>query len=269
MSYNIITTMSIKILNNDDITRKLKEYLNNINKIYSYIIYTMIKDDEIAAWLIKLNISEEECFNTLEIEKVINDIINIINENINCKKHIIGYKQPSLEIMLKAFEPFIKKLVTKQIKKWPVIEYDDAYQICLMSILKLYNKNYYLHKSLIIKSYNNDILISLRKDRNKPNIISIDDKIIYNDKSVKIVDIIEDVNYKEEIENSEYIEYIQKVFTDMKDILIDYMGERQFEQLFKEYSEKRTTIWSRHKLSMVKNYLNKIGINKSSFDKYL
>lgn len=267
MSYNILTTMKIKISINDDIKAILNEYLKNIKKIYSYVIYN-IEKDELIGWLIKINISEKDEFNTLYVINIINNIYNIITNN-NLKKSIIGYEQPSLEIMLEAYEPFFKKLVDKQVKKWKNIEYDDAYQICMLTVLKLYRKKYYLHKTLLINSYNNEVLLTLRKRKNEPCTVSFDDVIITDEKPIRLVDVIEDTNYNEEQKDIEHKEYIKKVFYDMKDILIDYMGERQFEQFYKEYANKRTTDWSRRKLTRVKNYLNKIGINKSSFDKYL
>ena len=255
----------------EEIKSQLHTVLDELETIYSYLIYAKYKAEKLVCWQIEYTISQTDKYNTLHSCIVVEEIFAILKES-NEKKvsNVIGYKQPSLDIQIQLFEPLINKLALKQIQRWPQIEYEDACQICRMTMLNLYRKGYYLHPTLVERCYNNDILSSIRKDKNKPEIISID-KVVHHDGDntpLTIGDMLPDTQAEEDAEQKDAEEFIQLVFGQVKEIIVELIGERQFEQLMRDYGNKHTTSWSRKKMQQLKDKFKQMGINWESFNRY-
>ena len=255
----------------DEIKSQLHAVLDELETIYSYLIYAKYKADKLVCWQIEYTISQTDKYNTLHSCVVVEEIFAILKES-NEKKvsNVIGYKQPSLDIQIELFEPLINKLALKQVQRWPQIEDEDACQICRMTMLNLYRKGYYLHPTLVERCYNNDILASIRKDKNKSEIISID-KVVYRDGDntpLTIGDMLPDTQAEEDAEQKDAEEFIQLVFGQVKEIIVELIGERQFDQLMRDYGNKHTTSWSRKKMQQLKDKFKQMGINWESFNKY-
>lgn len=255
----------------EEIKSQLHTVLDELETIYSYLIYAKYKAEKLVCWQIEYTISQTDKYNTLHSCIVVDEIFAILKES-NEKKvsNVIGYKQPSLDIQIQLFEPLINKLALKQIQRWPQIEYEDACQICRMTMLNLYRKGYYLHPTLVERCYNNDILSSIRKDKNKPEIISID-KVVHHDGDntpLTIGDMLPDTQAEEDAEQKDAEEFIQLVFGQVKEIIVELIGERQFEQLMRDYGNKHTTSWSRKKMQQLKDKFKQMGINWESFNRY-
>lgn len=252
-------------LSKEEMLTALYDGLNNIHNIYSYLIYADYKDSLIVSWTVKYYLNEIEYYNTLSTKSVIVEIYTTLIKSTKCTSRIIGYKQPAFCIMLKLYTPLIRTLAKNQCTRWSSLEYEDAVSICQLTMLKLYKKGYYLHKHLLEKSFNNAILMSLRKDKFAPEIVSLDE-IAYtseNDKQITLVDMLEDTQAKLQQEEKEYEEYITTIFLKMKEFIVDMIGERQFEQLFRDYANKHTTTWSRKTMQKIKKEIAKLGITKS------
>ena len=240
----------------EEIKNSLHTVLDELKMIYSYLVYAEYKNKVLIRWKIEYTISQDDRYNTLDAENLVDEIFNILKSSTEKKvSSVIGYKQPSLEIQLEVFEPFINKLAIKQVKKWPCLEYDDAHQICQLTMLNLYRKGYYLHPSLMERCYENDILLFLRKDKYKPEMTSISKVVSNNDDNTPITlgDMLPDIKLQEEKERQDEEEFIQIVFSQVKEIIIELIGERQFEQLMRDYANKHTTSWSRKKMQQIKN----------------
>lgn len=255
----------------EEIKSQLHTVLDELETIYSYLIYAKYKAEKLVCWQIEYTISQIDKYNTLHSCIVVEEIFAILKES-NEKKvsNVIGYKQPSLDIQIRLFEPLINKLALKQIQRWPQIEYEDACQICRMTMLNLYRKGYYLHPTLVERCYNNDILSSIRRDKNKPEIISID-KVVHHDGDntpLTIGDMLPDTQAEEDADRQDNEEFIQLVFGQVKEIIVELIGERQFEQLMRDYGNKHTTSWSRKKMQQLKDKFKQMGINWESFNRY-
>lgn len=255
----------------EEIKSQLHTVLDELETIYSYLIYAKYKAEKLVCWQIEYTISQTDKYNTLHSCIVVEEIFAVLKES-NEKKvsNVIGYKQPSLDIQIELFEPLINKLALKQTQRWPQIEYEDACQICRMTMLNLYRKGYYLHPTLVERCYNNDILSSIRKDKNKPEIISID-KVVHHDGDntpLTIGDMLPDTQAEEDAEQKDAEEFIQLVFGQVKEIIVELIGERQFEQLMRDYGNKHTTSWSRKKMQQLKDKFKQMGINWESFNRY-
>ena len=185
----------------DEIKSQLHAVLDELETIYSYLIYAKYKEEKLVGWQIEYTVSQNDKYNTLQSSVIIDEIFAILKES-NEKKvsNVIGYKQPCLDIQIQLFEPLINKLALKQCQRWRQLEFDDACQICKMTMLNLYRKGYYLHSTLVERCYNNDILMSIRKDKNKPEILSID-TVVHQDgdsSPLTIGDMLPDTAAEEE-----------------------------------------------------------------------
>ena len=252
----------------DEIKSQLHTVLDELETIYSYLIYAKYEDRKLVCWQIEYTVSQTDKYNTLQSSVIVDEIFAILKES-NEKKvsNVIGYKQPSLDIQIQLFEPLINKLALRQCRRWPQLEFEDACQICKMTMLNLYRKGFYLHPTLVERCYNNDILIYIRKDKNKPEIISID-KVIHHDgdnNPLTIGDMLPDTAAEEEAERKDEEDFIKLVFSQVKEIIVELIGERQFDQLMRDYGNKHTTSWSRKKMQQLKTEFNRLGINWKSF----
>lgn len=255
----------------EEIKNQLHAVLDELETIYSYLIYAKYKEEKLFCWQIEYTISQTEEYNTLRSSVIVEEIFAILKENKENKVlNVVGYKQPPISIQLLLFEPLICKLALKQVRRWPQIEYDDACQICRLTMLNLYRKGYYLHPTLVERCYNNDILTTIRKDKNKPEIVSIDEVTYRIEDSVPLTftDVIRDYKTEEDVEQKEYEEFINFVFEQTKELIIELIGERQFEQLMRDYANKHTTAWSRKKMQQLKSKFSQMNISWKSFDKY-
>lgn len=272
-NYNIITKLSQNIsikLSDEQIYNHVKEVLNDIDTLYGYLIYARYKNNKLEGWTIQYNFSQFDEFNTIACENAIDDIVNSIINNRDTVEYVIGYKQPSIELMLELYNPLMQNLALIQCKKWNQLEYEDALSICKYTMLKLYKKGYYIHKKLLQRAFNNQILFELKHNDNYLSCVSLEKSINdSDDEKITLADTLEDYNdiaYREEQEEREAL---TTVFEKIKEILIDYLGERQFEQIFRDYGMKHTTAWSRKKMQTIKNKFKREGITRSTFNKYL
>lgn len=269
---NALLKFSQKVKKDEDLSKlkdKIYDILSNIGNIYSYIVYAKYNKNKFEHWSIQYNISQNECYNTLSPEQVAKDIADkIINYNENDKQYVIGYNQPPLDIMVKLYSPLVLKLALVQHERWQYLEIDDLYQMCMLSMCKLYNKGYYLHKDVLRKCFNNDVLMHIRKNKNSPIIISLDD--IYfasgdNDGDIKVEDVIEDLDSTNDIVDIEELDAKESEYNDKRSVIIELIGDRQYDQLLREYGNKTTTNWSRKTVYRLKERLRKLGIDESMF----
>lgn len=250
-------------LSKNEMTKEISTTLKGLENIYSYIVYAKYKDNNVAEYIIQYNISENSTLNTLNnVDELTKSIIDIIVNSSNSNKKIIGYKQPPIDIMLKTYKPLIGKMAREQCDRWAGLEYEDAVSICQLTMIKLYEQGYYIHKGLLEKAYRNEILHYLRPERYRPECLSLD-MIMHGDEHgncLRLKDTIEDDNIKLNEQEQEYVDLISSVFSDVKIILVDMVGERGFEQLIRDYAHKHTSNWSRKKIQQIKLKFSSKGI---------
>lgn len=259
-------TQKIKCKSDKEVLRvTINEALEELKFIYSYIVYRQTDD-----YLIQYNLSQQTRYNTLPSEQVCDEICNIICNDTGEGVEIIGYNQPSLEIILEAFDPLVHKLARVQGEHWQQYEHDDLCQMCRLIMVQLYRKGYYLHKRLIEKALVNQILMETRNDRNKPLILSFDDvfykPVSNSSEQITIADIVPDTDAILQEEEEEHLEGEFAIFAEVKDIIIDLIGIRQWNELFRDYSGKHTSTYTRKLMLKVKNHFEKEGLTRSKFN---
>jgi hypothetical protein len=196
---------------------------------------------------------------------MINSILELLTQDIAVNK-VLKYEQPNLNIIFRVYNKFIMKIAKQQATMWH-LEYDDVYQICALSIVKLYNKNYFLNRYLVEKSCRNDILYSIRKNINKPIVESLD-KFIKNDSTedIRYCDIVEDESARQEFDTSVNNDAIYKMFNEVKDAIIARFGERKFDKLYRDYTNNHTDSISLTMMQKVKIYLKQRNITWKSLE---
>ena len=273
MSKNVVFEVSQTIpsqLSKENILQQLNIALREMPKIYSYLVYANYKDSALVSWTIKYSVNETSQYNTLTNTDVISDIYDILLHDKKTTKRIIGYKQPSFEILLELYTPLIRTLAKRACSEWTELEYEDAVSICQLTMLKLYRKGYYLHKYLLEKSFKNEIRMSLRKTRYAPEMLSLDE-IMYDsgdDTQITLIDMLEDTSLTIEQEERDRLEQVHSAFMKMKDFIVDMIGERRFDQLYREYSNKTVSHSSAMTMQRIKNELKKLGIDKSTLEAF-
>lgn len=259
MTYNTLTTLSFKLNKDNDINinkELIINVFNNIEYIYSYIIKSNLENDKVIL-VIKFTVSENNKHNTIKVLDMINEILKLLIMDIKIND-VISYKQPNLDIIFEVYNRFIMKIAKKHSTIWN-LEFDDTYQICALSVVKLYNKNYFLNKYIIEKTCKNDILYSIRKNINKPIIESLDANI-NTIENITYSDIIKDEKYEYDFEEKINKEATEQAFKKIKEILIKRFGERKFEKFYKDYTNNHTDSISLTMMYKIKVYLKERNI---------
>ena len=254
-----------------DYLNELSNFLEELDNICSYIVYGNYENDILVKYVIVYTTSQTDRFNTLSVDDVISEIMEIIVLPKE-QKRVLGYNQPDIETMLEAYDPLINKLAKQQGERWKCFEHEDLCQMCRLTMIKLYRKGYYIHKRLLYKSFNNDILMSLRHERNRPTIVSFEDTFYRaasaDSENLLVADIIPDTSIQEAEEERERMAKIQRMYEEVKDIVVELIGIRQWNELLRDYGNKHTTAWSRKCMQKVKNHFAKIGLTKQDFENY-
>ena len=264
MVHNVLTKLTFNINKSNNIVEEVKELFDNDLQVYSYIVLNKEKEYSIVFY-----VCDNDKYNTISCKNCLNNVLNALNtEN---KNKVLTFEQSSLENIVTMFKPYISKLAKQYSNKWLKLEYEDAFQTGMLILAKLYSQGYYLNKFIIARTFQNEILMQLRKFKNEPIIVSLDasfnndnndDDLLYND-------LVSDISDIEERERKENLCYTNDVFNDLKDIVIKKYGQRTFDKLYRDYSNGHTDTYSRHTMQSLKTYLEKMNINRHSFDKYL
>ena len=126
----------------------------------------------------------------------------------------------------------------------------------------LYKKGYYIHKHLLEKSFINYVLMSLRKERDKPSLVSLNDVFSKSEgqDDLTFADTLIDYNELYEQQDKEDEEEYQQILNEERKNVIDIIGERRYSQLVREYGNNMTTGSGRMAVQKVKQKLRKDGL---------
>lgn len=234
--------------------------------LYSYFVGR--KDNTIV---IKAVVSTTPEFNTLTYpepaERIIEAIIDymMVLSDVKC----ICFGQPPIELIAELYQPMIHKMATRISVQWKQFEYDDLVGIGNKVMVELYRKGYYLNKALIWTAFNNDVLVQCRKFKDKPITVSIYDKtnsdVKLDSEELTYGDMLEDTSYADEKEKEDEQQLEQYIFEQVKEIVIDKIGKRQWDELWRDYSKCHTTGKSQAAMRRIKAYFNELGLTRQDF----
>lgn len=272
MADNVLMHVKQKISAATDIKRVeeiLCETFDGIDNIYSYLVYAEY-DVSPLQYTIQYNISQREELNTLTLDDVLTGVIYAIeNVDLSAKKKIIGYGQPSLEIVLETYDPLVHKLARYQNDRWKHYDYEDLCQICRLVMVRLYRKGYYIHRRLLQRSFENEVWMDVKKHKGDNAVVSFEDTfyrpLSNSSEELQYADVVpdNDIVEKERIKDEKEVNHL--IFEEVKDIVIDYIGVRQWNELMRDYGNNHTTSWSRKTLQRVKKHLAQLGISRKDF----
>ena len=255
----ITQTIAPKDFNYYDLLSQVFAKLNTSN-VYSYLVLPIIKQNEFVGCKIEWTLAQHKHHNTILVEKAIETILCKLNEydtSLRDNKPIC-FEQPSLELMQQLYRPLMHRLVAAQLLQWPQLEYEDLMQICMLSMVKLYKKGYYIHKSLLTRTFYNDVLMYLRPYKREPQIIVSLDALLCDtsddNKDVNIIDTL--------VADDETDDETDDTWPYVKPILLSIVTERQLQQLLLEYGTKNTTTWSRKLIQRIKAKFKKENITR-------
>lgn len=267
---NEITNIVQLIYDIDQAEKLMKEQLNKFNKIHSAVVYNKFVDGEFSHWELHYNIGQLSKFNDLKTTDSIRYLVSEMRKQDNRQGYVNCFVQSSAETIIKSRKPLILKLAKEQHDAWEHLEMEDLIQMCNLVICDLYYRGYYIHKNLIRRAFINYVLMHIRKDKGKPNIVSLEQDYgkSDNDERISIKDMIPDVKLLNEQSDKEDKEVENQILTEMRDVVISIIGPRQYDQMLREYGNKQTTNWSRKLMQTIKAKLFELGINAKSFNKY-
>ena len=77
--------------------------------------------------------------------------------------------------------------------------------------------------------------------------------------------MIEDESYIEEKEREDEQQLERYIFQQVKDIIVDKIGERQWDRLWRDYSKGHVSLDSRASMRRLKAYFNELGLTRQDF----
>lgn len=215
-------------------------------------------------------VSNEDRYNTLQVTDVLSMLSNLSTKTTG----IICFGQPSIEVIVEVFDPYMTKIASDIKKKFPSYEFDDLLQECRLCAVTLYNKGYYLNKSLIFSSFRNQIVDDLRRHgklKHDCEILSLQDVVIsgITNEAFTWQDVIEDPEFVNEYEQKMHALSINDMYDEVKQYIVQSMGERGFEQLSREINSECMSKWGRRWKNLLCKRMAADGITSQYlFDKH-
>lgn len=252
----------------ESIAEKIDAITTEVPAVYSYTV--MVDRSKGICYKINYALSENDKYNTITKESIKDGILNTIRaDRANNGKYIIGHKQPPIDLMIELYEPLVQRLSREQCNRWRFLEYEDVCQICRMTIVILYNAGYFIHKRLLCKAFNNAILREVRSIAPSVDYISIENRIDNGSEDLeklRLSDTLRDTATEEAEMDAEEEKIRAQIYGEVKDILVDMMGERQYEQFYNDYAKGHTTTWSRRKMQTIKAAFEQRGLTIRDFN---
>lgn len=202
-------------------------------------------------------ISNNPAWNTLSYDTV----QQIIESDLVKSDGIVCFGQPSIDLIIEIFDPFFMKLATNAKQQFKHYEIEDLYQICRYVASLLYQKGYYLHKSLIATAFRNELLCESR--HKSIQTVSIYD-FFDDDDELSYGETMEDLEYKYDEENKLHEQSMKDMLDEVKCYFVKRIGERGCFQLFRELLSGNTSVWGRSRRNHIAAALKDIGITKDS-----
>lgn len=250
----------------DDLLEIIEKLIENVNAIYAYFVGR--KNDNIV---IRIHCSLTEEYNTFKKEEVIETITSAIVDYLLTLKNVkcICFGQPPLELLVKLYQPMLIKMAYKIHNQWQMFEIDDIVSMANLVVVKLYKQGYYIHKRLIWTALNNDVLVQCRKFKYQPLIIALEDTGEFysktDDEKLTYKDMLKDSSYEEQEEKEDEQQLEQYVFEEVKSIIIDKIGERQWDRLWRDYGKGHTTNSTQATMRRMKAYISELGLTRQDF----
>lgn len=152
----------------------------------------------------------------------------------------VRYVQPSIEQWITVFRPLLMKLVARAHPRYErlIPDREELVSIIYLVVMRLYNQGYYLHQTLIYKSFINELNMECRKLKGLLNTDSLDAPIGQDDdgKDITMLDQLADNtpspwDYTDE-------DYWSDMFEQIKAAMLEDMSELSFQRILLQLKTK-------------------------------
>ena len=177
-------------------------------------------------------------------------------------KGTVRYVMPPLDLYITTFMPMLHKMVNKVYPYYKKLipDKEDLMSILYLSIVKLYNKGYYLHNRLIYRSFVNDLNMEVRKLKNFSDICSLDAEIEGEDgQNTTLLDLLRcEASSDEAYRQYHYTieDYWEDEFIKVKETMLKDMSQLSFDRILIQLKTKTVTRDTSHILSKYRRILN-------------
>lgn len=257
-----LNNISVRInLNDCNIAKQLRKEFAFVDTVYSFVAYN-------NKHLITVNahVSQIDDYNTITVPVMITNIVSSISTTM--PEGIFCYGQPSLPILLEVLQPLLHNLATEQHRRWKRYSYEDLLQLCSCKLCELYNKGYYIHKSLLKRAFTNSVYQMLRKEPRDVTIVSSDARVKTSDDTLSVVDMIPDIQQEYDDYDKEEQVVLNQIQTEERDVLLEMLGPRQYDQLLREFRTHTISNATARQLKRIKLKLEKEGYNLQYWQRY-
>lgn len=162
-------------------------------------------------------------------------VYNILSQKIPANK--IRYIQPPLEQWLTSFRPLLMQMVSRAHPHYErlIPEREELVSLLYLCIIRLYNQGYYLHKTLIYKTFINQLNMECRKLKGLQNVDSLDTPIGEDEgKEITILDQLADadsVTWFKSCISYTTDDYKTDLFNKIKARMLEDMSELSFDRI--------------------------------------
>lgn len=230
---------------------------------YSWSLYK--RDDE--HYCLTYHVSQTDRFNTLDVGCAITNIVNAAVDS-NKAHSIVGYDQPMLSVLVEVMAPLVNSLVNLEAKRWRQFSHDDLTQTCYMCLCELYRKGYYIHKALLRRAFTNTLYYKLRKSPRDVVIVSLTAPVHDTDDLVMVQDTIPDIDEEYEREEYENKQVVNQILSEQREIIINLIGERRYNDLLREWRSKTVDNSSSVTVNRLRKKLIEAGYSPDQWNKY-
>lgn len=253
------------------VSSEITAILHGHTHVYSWILY-----NKTTHYLLSVLVSDNRTYNTILTSSIATTVIAAIETYTDKKSQVITHRQPLLEILCETYKPLIYSLCIQQHNHWPQIELEDLIQMCNLRLCILYQQGYYIHKNLLNRSFINAVLMFLRPERYKPQIISLDQtnkSKSGTDEEVSRIEVIEDESALAEIDDTidtiDGCTFADIVSQEMRNVVLEFVSQRTYDQWCLEYGTKTVSRATASQVNALKSKLQVLGITRENITDYI
>lgn len=219
----------------------------------------MRPDDESGCRVMKINSLVDRYENVYSVREVVTDLMTrkVVPTNG------IVYIQPPIEKWFEIFRPLLLQMTAQVRPRYEKLipDQDEVLSILYTTVFSLYDKGYYLHRTLIYKSFVNALNYECRYLKHLQNVESLDRPIDVDEegKEITLLDQIPDADSSAWAKSChEYTEddYWNDMYERLKSCMLQDMSEFQFKRILVQLATKTVDRSTSYKLQKYRRMFN-------------
>ena len=247
-------------------SKVLQIYTDELERVNSLYV-RKIGDD----YIVKLNIHKNDKFNGVKLSDTIKSIVDhILLSSANKDNSIVYYVQSGLDVLDRMYEPLMMSLAKDMHSNWgKYIDYEDLFQMCRLTLCKLYKAGYYIHKSALKQAFIHDVIVAMRSHVHDPILVGLYDNIT-DEGNGTISEELPDTALDNTKQDEDETDTMLSIFNTVKPLIIDAIGERRFKILMLNIENKTVDAADRMLIyNKIRKRLGRNGYNLQWFKKKL